>query len=98
MTKEIISAFNLGAGKDYIYSKLHNTKYSYIVDEILFSCFSSVGMTGLAQVISIGVGCERLGTVCHEMMHAIGIYHEQSRADRDDYVEIQWDIITSGIY
>lgn len=24
----------------------------------------------------------------HEMMHALGAYHEQSRADRDDFVII----------
>lgn len=29
-------------------------------------------------------------------MHALGIYHEQSRTDRDDYVEIVYDKINPG--
>lgn len=53
-------------------------------------------MVGGSQTISIGNGCERMATVCHEMMHAIGIWHEQSRADRDDYVKIEWSNIQSG--
>uniref|UniRef100_A0A8B9MYR2 Meprin A subunit n=1 Tax=Accipiter nisus TaxID=211598 RepID=A0A8B9MYR2_9AVES len=60
-------------------------------------CWSSVGkrQEGLQQ-LSIGANCDRIGTIQHEFLHALGFWHEQSRFDRDDYVSIMWDRIQSG--
>lgn len=32
-----------------------------------------------------------MGTVLHEMLHAIGAQHEQSRSDRANNIRIRWD-------
>ncbi|XP_057297970.1 zinc metalloproteinase nas-4-like [Hydractinia symbiolongicarpus] len=43
--------------------------------------------------VSLGEGCWGKGVVIHEMAHRLGIYHEQSRPDRDDYITVQWENI-----
>ncbi|XP_007645343.1 meprin A subunit beta [Cricetulus griseus] len=60
-------------------------------------CWSSVGNRHVGkQELSIGANCDRIATVQHEFLHALGFWHEQSRSDRDDYVTIVWDRILSG--
>ncbi|MBC7778754.1 MAG: hypothetical protein H7125_01500, partial [Proteobacteria bacterium] len=59
-------------------------------------CWSQVGMRGGMQVISLGAGCESLGVVVHEICHALGLWHEQSREDRDGNVRIVWANIQAG--
>ncbi len=63
-----------------------------------FRCFSYIGrVEANGQTVSIGRGCDEISTVEHEILHALGFFHEQSRYDRDSYVEIEFDNIVEGI-
>ncbi len=59
-----------------------------------YSCSSYVGRIGGSQTIRVS-GCSK-GSVVHEIGHAAGFYHEQSRNDRDGYVTIAWSEISPG--
>lgn len=59
-------------------------------------CWAHLGKYNIKQYINLATGCVRHGIVQHEMIHALGVWHEQSRPDRDDYINILWDNIQSG--
>jgi hypothetical protein len=71
--------------------------YANQADAIVFEqgeehCYSALGRQGGLQPIRLSAGCQTQ-EILHEMMHALGFVHEQSRPDRDQYVQVLWDNI-----
>ncbi|MCG8407753.1 MAG: M12 family metallopeptidase [Phycisphaerales bacterium] len=56
---------------------------------------SFVGMVGGEQILNI-FSHNSVYTAAHELAHAVGFWHEQSRPDRDDFVLIQEANIQDG--
>jgi hypothetical protein len=70
-----------------LYPRTTETNYVKFIEGS--GCWSWVGrVTTGEQEISIGIGCWPHGTIMHEINHAAGMWHEQSRSDRDTYVTI----------
>ncbi|EDO36123.1 predicted protein, partial [Nematostella vectensis] len=64
-------------------------------------CWSHVGFVTTKlqpgpQSLSLGAGCSQKVVIMHELMHALGFWHEQSRPDRNQYVEVMWENIIQG--
>uniref|UniRef100_A0A8C5S1I3 Metalloendopeptidase n=1 Tax=Laticauda laticaudata TaxID=8630 RepID=A0A8C5S1I3_LATLA len=92
----IFEAFEMFRLKSCIDFKPYEGEKSYLQFEKLDGCWSSVGNLQTGQVVSIGSGCEHKDIVEHEVLHALGFFHEWSRTDRDNYVEIWWNEIIEG--
>lgn len=58
-------------------------------------CSSYIGMIGGKQNITLSTSCTT-GNTIHEIGHAIGLWHEQSRVDRENHISINYENIQSG--
>lgn len=74
------------------------TGASVLVQSRENGCWGDVGYMGDAgDVLNLGPGCEVKGIAVHELGHILGMDHEQSRPDRDEYIKILYDHIKPGM-
>ena len=53
-----------------------------------------MGRLGLGkQGLSLGTNCLTIPIILHEIGHALGFWHEHTRPDRDDYVDVHYSNI-----
>ena len=90
----------LSAATDYAVTFVRRTNqvpYLRVIDG--GGCWSYIGKrsSGTSQDLSLGNGCVRKRLIQHEFMHALGIFHEQSRLDRNSNVFIHFGNIKAGM-
>ncbi|MGB3183803.1 MAG: M12 family metallopeptidase [Cyclobacteriaceae bacterium] len=71
------------------------TQTNYVEFVPSTGCSSYLGMIGGRQPINLASGCST-GNTIHEIGHALGLMHEQQRADRDNWITINWNNIENG--
>ncbi len=72
--------------------KTSQSDYVFFKNNGSSDCSSFIGKKGGKQVIHISDWCEK-GSIIHEVLHALGFNHEQSRPDRNKFIKIHWSNI-----
>ncbi len=67
----------------------------YVNFEHSEGCASWVGRIGQRQAIWVSDNCTT-GSIIHEIGHAIGLFHEHTRPDRDNFISVNWNNIVDN--
>jgi len=70
----------------------------FVMSNSMAGCYSYIGVQASpSQQLNLqDPGCTLIGTAIHELGHAMGMAHEQSRPDRDKYLRIHYDNIRAS--
>ena len=71
---------------------------NYINYKNVNGCWSKVGKisTPGPQTVALGPQCGTIGLMAHEIGHALGFFHEQSRPDRDEFMKVKDENVRRG--
>ncbi|XP_062893240.1 meprin A subunit alpha-like isoform X3 [Mobula hypostoma] len=92
----ILDVFEQFRLKSCIDFKPYEGEKSFLSFKKLYGCWSFIGNNHNGQVLSIGQNCDSKPLVEHKILHALGFYHERSKPDRYNYVNIRWNEIQPG--
>lgn len=86
---EAIKKINDNTNVKFVQAEGKDTDYILIKEDIDGVGSSNVGFRGGEQVVHLNKnGKFKVGNVIHELCHALGFWHEHSRQDRDDFIDI----------
>lgn len=73
---------------------------SWVVKTLYFRCYTSVGRFPGRNVVMLEANslatCIEYDIVLHELLHAVGLWHEHMRKDRDQFIKVHYESIQPG--
>uniref|UniRef100_A0A3B4BDD1 Metalloendopeptidase n=1 Tax=Periophthalmus magnuspinnatus TaxID=409849 RepID=A0A3B4BDD1_9GOBI len=94
-TNDILSATRMVSDQTCVTFHLRTFETNFLHFKNSPGCSSYVGFIGGDQAVYIGSVCT-VGNIAHELLHALGFYHEHTRMDRDSYINIIKNNIIKG--
>ncbi|WP_276483718.1 M12 family metallopeptidase [Paraflavitalea pollutisoli] len=100
MYKTVLKALESMQQQTHLRFRPRTTEADYIklemyLDDPLIGGLSAVGRQGGEQLLFLNKN-QPEAVVIHEMLHALGFWHEQSRSDRNTYVRVNTDKVAKG--
>ena len=101
MTKDSSDLIDIDTDKRFnntVFFSPRSTEANYVWVTKDEGCYSYLGKVTGRQTLSLQgfigqTGCYWEGIIVHEFIHAIGFLHEQSRPDRDSFIQINFENI-----
>src|SRR5262249_43473437 len=87
--KRVLDAIQHWTDKTPIRFQERNEEEDFVTFRPGDGCSANVGQRGGEQFVTLGPSCST-GNVIHEIGHTVGLWHEQSRADRDRFIRIDF--------
>lgn len=94
-TGEIVAAMAILSERTCVSFHLRTTERNYLLFKLGKGCTSYLGCIGGAQPIFLAPRCG-VGSIIHEILHALGFHHEHTRQDREQYVRVLHHNIMEG--
>nr|XP_057911992.1 blastula protease 10-like [Doryrhamphus excisus] len=94
-TEDIVAALEMISENTCLTFHRRSNQQDYIFFRSAKGCASYVGIIGGKQDLHVGRFC-KVGNIVHEVLHALGFYHEHTRPDRMNYITIMSENIMKG--
>uniref|UniRef100_A0A8C6WKI9 Metalloendopeptidase n=1 Tax=Neogobius melanostomus TaxID=47308 RepID=A0A8C6WKI9_9GOBI len=94
-TQDILKATKMISDPTCLTFRQRKTEMDYLFFKNSEGCASYVGCIGGMQPVYMGSLC-LVGNIVHEILHALGFFHEHTRLDRDKYIDVLTENIREG--